>query len=64
LIIVYHQTKSISSILMKTKNKFECRRRRMVVRFTTTCTISVYRCEFEFRYWRGVLDTTLCDKGC
>ena len=49
---------------MKTKNKFEGRRRRMVVGFTTTCTISVYRCEFEFRYWRGVLDTTLCDKGC
>ena len=38
---------------------------RMVVRFTTTCVISAYRhqsCEFEFRSWRGVLDTTLCDK--
>jgi hypothetical protein len=50
-VIVYHQTKSISSILMKTKNKFEGRRRRMVVGFTTTCTISVYRCEFEFHVY-------------
>ena len=32
---------------------------------TTTTTISVYHhwnCEFEPRSWRGVLDTTLCDK--
>ena len=21
-------------------------------------------CEFEFHSWRGVLDTTLCDKDC
>ena len=40
---------------------------RMVVWFTTTCAISVYHhksCDFESRSWRGVLDTTLCDKVC
>ena len=39
--------------------------RGMVVVFTATCAISVYHpqsCEFEPRSWRGVLDTTLCDK--
>jgi hypothetical protein len=38
---------------------------RMVVRFTTTCAINVYHrlsCEFESCSWRGVLDTTVCDK--
>jgi hypothetical protein len=37
----------------------------MVVGFTTTYAISAYHqysCEFEPRWWRGVLDTTLCDK--
>ena len=40
---------------------------RMTVGFTTTYAISVYhhlRCEFESRSFRGVLDTTLCDKVC
>ena len=40
---------------------------RMVVGFTTTCAISAYHhlsCEFEPRSWRGVVDTTLCDKVC
>jgi hypothetical protein len=40
---------------------------RMVVGFTTTCAISAYHhwsCELEPRTWRGVLDTTLCDKVC
>ena len=40
---------------------------RMVVALTTTCAIRAYhhqRCEFESRSWRGVLDTTLCDKVC
>ena len=32
----------------------------MVVGFTTTYAIS----EFESRSWRGVLDTTLCNKDC
>jgi len=39
-------------------------RDRMVVGFTTTCTVSTYHhwsCEFESRSWRGVLDTTLCE---
>jgi hypothetical protein len=39
----------------------------MVVGFITTYTISAYHhesCEFEFRSWRGVLDTTVCDKVC
>ena len=42
---------------------FDC----MVVGFTTTYGISVYHhqsCEFESCSWRGVLDTTLCDKVC
>jgi hypothetical protein len=42
-------------------------RDRMVVGFTTTCAISAYRhwsCEFKYRLWCGVLDTTLCDKVC
>jgi hypothetical protein len=37
-------------------------RDRMVVGFTTACVNSAYhhyRCEFESRSWRGVLDTTL-----
>ena len=32
-------------------------RDRMVVEFTTTCTTIAYSCEFESRWWRGVLDT-------
>jgi hypothetical protein len=39
----------------------------MVVGFANTCAISVYHhysCEFEPHSWRGVLDTTLCDKVC
>ena len=38
---------------------------RMIVGFTTTCSISVYHhlsCEFEPRSWRGLLHTILCDK--
>ena len=39
---------------------------RMVVGFTTTCVISVYRLTLWVRIplRRGVLDTTLCDKVC
>jgi hypothetical protein len=43
------------------------RRDSMVVRFTTTCTISACRRksrEFELPSWLGVLDTTLSDKVC
>jgi hypothetical protein len=39
----------------------------MIVGFTTTCATSAYNhwsYEFEPRSWRGVLDTTLCDKVC
>jgi len=42
-------------------------RHRMIIGFTTTCAISAYHhksCEFESRSWRGVLNTTLCDKVC
>ena len=42
-------------------------RDRMVVGFTTTCAISAYHnqsFDFESHSWRGVLDTTLCDKVC
>ena len=37
----------------------------MLVGLTTTYEISAYhhyRCEFETRSWRGVLDTTLCNE--
>ena len=40
-------------------------RENMVVRFITNYASSGYHhqgCEFESRSWRGVLDTTLCDK--
>ena len=40
-------------------------RDRMVVGFTTTCAISAYHqktCEIVPRSWRGVRNTTLCDK--
>jgi hypothetical protein len=39
----------------------------MVIGFTTTCAISDYHHlnhEYEFRSWRGVLDTTLCNEIC
>ena len=39
----------------------------MVVGFTTICAISAYHhwsCEFEPHWWRGVHNTTLCDKVC
>jgi hypothetical protein len=39
----------------------------MVVGVTTTYASSAYRhliCEFEPHTWRGVLETTLCDKLC
>jgi hypothetical protein len=50
-------------------NKFLkcCGHDRMVVGFATSCAISAYHhkhCEFEFRSWRGVLDTTFCAKVC
>ena len=38
-----------------------------VVRFTTTCAISIgyhLSCEFESHPWRGVPHATLCDKVC
>ena len=27
-------------------------------------SVPIITCEFERRSWRGVLDTTLCDKVC
>ena len=42
-------------------------RDRMLIGFTTNCAISAHLHEnskFEPRSWRGVLDTTLCDKVC
>ena len=48
------------------KTCWGCRTRdRMVVGFTTTCAISAHHrlnCEFEPCSWRGILNTTLCDK--
>ena len=43
------------------------RRDRIIVGFTITYAISAYHhwsCEFESRWWRGALDTTLCNKVC
>ena len=40
-----------------------CDRDRIIIGFTTTYAISV-SCKFESRSWRGVRDTTLCDKVC
>ena len=42
-------------------------RDRMDVGFTPTYAISAHHhqsCEFKSRSWRGILDTTLCDKLC
>ena len=42
-------------------------RDRVAARFTTAYTISAYHhqcCELEPGSWRGVLDTTLCNKIC
>ena len=52
--------------IYKNQNKYrDCHgRERMVVRFTTTCAISAYHHQFEYRSWRGVRNTTLCDKVC
>ena len=38
----------------------------MVVGFIITYAIDAYHHtqEYEFRSWRGVVDTTLCDKVC
>ena len=46
---------------------FQICRDRMVVGFIAQVAISAYHllsCEFEPRSWRGVFDTTLCDKVC
>ena len=40
---------------------------RIVVGFTTTSAINTYQhysCEFKSHLWRGVLDTTFCNKYC
>jgi hypothetical protein len=53
---------------LNTSNIKDCRGHdRMVVGFTTTCAISAYHhlsCELQPLLWKGVLDTTLCDKVC
>jgi hypothetical protein len=53
--------------ITSTSNQFQYTGSVVVVGFTTTCAISAYHhysCEFESRSWRGVLDTSLCDKVC
>jgi len=37
-------------------------RGRMVVVFTTQLPMQLTPCEFECSLWRGVIDTTLCEK--
>ena len=55
-------------IILHISNRDRRGRDRIVVGFITTYAIGAYhqyRCEFEPRCsWRGVLDTTLCDKVC
>jgi hypothetical protein len=41
------------------KRRSRCDRYHMVVGFTTICAISL-----KPRSWRGILDTTSCDKVC
>ena len=58
-----------SLISNKDRNKRKgCRGRdHIVVGFTDTYVISAYHhtcCLLKHRSWRGVLDTTLCDKVC
>ena len=53
--------------LIHSRGRHGCDRMVVTVGFTTTCAISAYHhwsCDFEPRSWRGVLDTTLCDKVC
>ena len=41
-------------------------RDRVVVGFATNCAISAYHhqhCEIKPRLWRGISDTSLCDKS-
>ena len=49
------------------RRRGQCGRDQMVVGFTTTCAISVsyyhWSCESEPRSWRGVINTTLCDRS-
>jgi hypothetical protein len=59
----YIRTFTFTSITISMRGRFG--RDRMIVGFTTACAICAYHhysCEFEPRSWRGVLDTTLCDK--
>ena len=52
-------------ICMKYRGRHGCDR--IVAGFTTNCAISAYhhyRFEFKSCSWRGVLDTTLCDRVC
>ena len=58
------------SCILKESVQFNChfdlnKKSLMVVGFTNTCAIGANHhqsCEIELRSWRGVLDTTLCDK--
>jgi len=61
----YIRTLTFTSITINMRGRLG--RDRMIVVFTTACAICAYHhysCEFEPRSWRGVLDTTLCDKVC
>ena len=62
-IYLYSMIHSETCLQLKIRSRRD--RDRMVVGFITTCAISAYHhssCKFEPRSWRGVLDTTLCDK--
>jgi len=70
----YSHQNFIKTVTDQTTLKFKLHLRRghrghdhMVVRFKITCAISAYHhlsCEFEPHSWRGVLNTTSCDKIC
>ena len=59
--LVVRELEKMLGLKIKWRRGRDC----MVVGFTTTFATSVYhheRCGFEYRSWRGVFDTTLCDK--
>jgi hypothetical protein len=70
LLIFESTTRNLISTFMQETlrhNLDRGRRGRMIVGIITIDTISAYHhysCEFESRSWRGVLDTTLCNKVC
>ena len=63
---IQYFSKMVSLKIINVFNNISSGRRgrdRMIVWFTISA-YHHYSCEFEPRSWRGVIDTTLCDKVC